>query len=932
MQGSPVGEYTCRHRVLAIGRESYLVQDLRRWHDLGMVSGGTSWRVGDRLDDAEALMLECAASGEVCGEAAEALWDDPLDVDAWVSWRTVRAAVLRHLLTESEWLVAPKGVRLRGLRISGHLDLEGVTVRCPFLLEDCFLDDLEPVALSFATIPVLVLNRCRLAGLFGDNFVSAAKLDLQDSVIDGAISLNGARIGGALECRGARLGARADGISLVARGMNVRLSVHLSQGFTTVGSVEVPRANIGGEFICPGAHLGVNERGISLEAAGLRTGGAVFLDREFQAEGAVRLNGAIIGGQLSCDGARIGMDKLGDSLVCDGLRTGGTVSLDMADGQPCTTDGAIRLTGAEITGSLNCANAQLGTDAENNSLLADELKVSVGVLLDRQFTALGAIRLPGANITGQLRCRASRITGTDEDGDSLVCNGIRIGGPAYLDEGFLTAGAVVLSGADIGGLVTLGSARIGQNAKHYSLVADGLRAGRDVLADEIATDGEALLAGAVIGGSLAFRSGRLGAGGQQNSLMAAGLHAGGDLLLDGLLTTGAIVAAGTDIGGRFSCQGSRLGSDANGDSLVGDGARAGGSVYLDEQCATAGAVRFTLAGIGGSLGCSGAQLGANKNHQALVIEQVNIAGDLLLDKGFTAAGGVSLRGASIGSELRWEPGEAPPGEVDLNGARTLQLTDNWTNHRTLGYWPSGRLRLVGFTYQALGGIHPLTVKQRLDWIRSQYESEPEHPQPNHETTAEQAPDRPTQSRRQSWTTPVSTVFATQPYKQLANAYRQAGQEDEARDVEIAMRRDSRKYGHLPWLSKSLNWLLDVTIRYGYQTSRALAGIAALYVLVFLAFWFAQHQGNLIAASNVQNPALHPTALRCVTGYPCFYPAGYAFDLVVPLINIRQADFWQANGHHAFGWAWVFGTWTATALGWFLATLLVVGYSGLARRA
>jgi hypothetical protein len=78
-------------------------------------------------------------------------------------------------------------------------------------------------------------------------------------------------------------------------------------------------------------------------------------------------------------------------------------------------------------------------------------------------------------------------------------------------------------------------------------------------------------------------------------------------------------------------------------------------------------------------------------------------------------------------------------------------------------------------------------------------------------------------------------------------------------------------------------------------------------------------------------ALHPTALHCVTGYPCFYPAGYAFDLVVPLINIHQAEFWQPNGHHWLGWAWITGAWTVTALGWFLATLLVVGFSGLARQ-
>jgi len=177
---------------------------------------------------------------------------------------------------------------------------------------------------------------------------------------------------------------------------------------------------------------------------------------------------------------------------------------------------------------------------------------------------------------------------------------------------------------------------------------------------------------------------------------------------------------------------------------------------------------------------------------------------------------------------------------------------------------------------------------------------------------------------------MATMFATQPYKQLAEVYRRAGQDNEARAVEIAMRRDLRKRGNLPRPARYLNWLLDATIRYGFQTGRALVGLAALYIIVFLAAFIAQHQGNLIAATNVQNPGLHPTALHCVTGYPCFYPAGYAFDLVVPLINIHQADYWQANGHHWLGWAWVLGTWIATALGWFVATLLVVGYTGLAR--
>jgi hypothetical protein len=692
---------------------------------------GLPWRAGDPLGHAEELMLECAAAGMMLDGAEDPLprTDSEGEASPWI----VRAPVLRHLLTGSEWPVDPKGVRLRRVRISGQLDLEGVTVRCPLLLRGCYLDDPEPLALGYATIPVLALHSCRLVGLLASNVVCSAKFDIQNSVFDGAITLNGARIGGALECRGARLGAGPDGISLVGRGMNVRLSVHLSQGFTTEGSVELPRAIIGGEFICPDAHVGMNGQGVSLEATGLRTGGAVYLDTRFRAQGAIRLNGASIGGQLSCDGARVGADHDGNSLTCDGLRTGGSVSMDVVDGQAFTARGAIRMAGAEITGSLSCRGAQLGADGDGNSLVADELKVSVGVLLGRGFAASGAVRLAGANIAGQLRCRAGRITGADHDGDSLIGNGIKVGGPAYLDEGFSATGAVALSGADIGGLLTFADARIGANGNRYSLVGDGLRAGRDVLGDGVVADGELLLAGAVIGGSLAFRGGKLGAGVKRNALMASGVRAGGDMLLDGLVTAGAVIAAGADIGGRLSCQGTRLGCDADGDALIADSARVGGSVFLDEQCTTAGAARFSLAGIGGSLRCTGARLGANRDHQALVGDQVNITGSLLLNKDFTAAGGVSLRGASIAGELCWQPAEPPHGAVDLTGARAQQLTDDWAHPRALGHWPSGRLRLSGFTYQVFGGDHQATVTQRLDWIRSQYTPDSVGTDPDNQT-------------------------------------------------------------------------------------------------------------------------------------------------------------------------------------------------------
>ena len=56
-----------------------------------------------------------------------------------------------------------------------------------------------------------------------------------------------------------------------------------------------------------------------------------------------------------------------------------------------------------------------------------------------------------------------------------------------------------------------------------------------------------------------------------------------------------------------------------------------------------------------------------------------------------------------------------------------------------------------------------------------------------------------------------------------------GRTPEARAVAIARRRDLRKYGNLNWYRRFGNWFLDATIRYGYQTWRAAAGLAAVFV-------------------------------------------------------------------------------------------------------
>ena len=795
----------------------------------------------------------------------------------------------------------------------------------------------------------------------------------------GAVRLSAARVSGQLRCGSARIGANAEGNSLIADVIRAEGGVLLDPfeggtAFAAQGAVLFTDSAVTGSFTCHDARLGINRSQISLDCRGMTVSGSVRLDGRFNAEGAIWLAGANITGQLRCGGAHIGADAFGNSLVGDGLRAGGGVVLDaLGGGRAFTALGAVRLTGAEVTGSLSCAGASFMANKQGNALEADEIRVSVAVLLDRGFTADGAVRLAGAAIAGQLRCRGAQITGADSDGDSLVAAGIKVGGPVLLDRGFIAVGSIHLAGADISGSARLQGASVGANAEGYALEGAGMQVGRDLWFDKAPdgtaftsngairlaavnvtgsircqgaelngsdADGDSLVlnaakvsgsvflsngfvaAGAVrlaradITGSVACGGARLGCDNERNSLIGDGLRVSRDVALDTdrggfpFTATGAVRLTGADIAGQLKCQGTQLqGGDADGDSLVCNGVKVGGSVYLDRGFSASGGVTFSRAGIAGSFHCRGAHLGPNGKGTALTLERMNVSGGVILDEGFTAVGAISLRGAAVGRELRWAPQNVPTA-VNMESARLQQLTDDWTGGRSGGLWPKGTLRLAGLTYDGFGGDNPPPVERRLDWIRSQYGV----------------------AAGNGTGAPAVMPFTAQPYKQLADVYRRAGQDDEAREVEIARRRDLRRYGNISRHRKILNWVLDATIRYGYQTWRALVGLVALYAIAFAAFLFAQHQQGLIIASNTQAAAHgHPTALQCAASYPCFYPAGYAVDIVFPLINLHQAENWRANGDRSWGWAWVSGTWVATGLGWSLATLVAVGYTGLARR-
>jgi hypothetical protein len=626
--------------------------------------------------------------------------------------------------------------------------------------------------------------------------------------------------------------------------------------------------------------------------ADMLTARQVDLSCSILCSGPLSLQCANINGELICSGAELnGTDGDLNSLVAGGMKVGGSVLLD----DRFTAAGAVWLARSDIAGDLECGGAQLGRNGDHVALIAEGVRVGGEVHLREGFFADGAVRLLGANITGDLSCRAARLH-SDRNGNALVADRMSVGGEVHLYRGFTADGAVVLNGADIVGDLSFSGAQLtGTDRYGNALAADGMKAHHDVLLDtEPAGDGAFTATGAVrlaradIAGQLSCRGAQLtGTDGDGNALVADGMKVGRDVLLDGKLdggdgtggppftAEGAVRLARADVAGQLSCSRAHLnGTDHDGYALVADGIRVGAAALLDGWFTAAGTVSFKSA-----------------RADQLVLSPARPTGASGITFPFSAAE------AHIARDLTWAPHEQFSGQVDLQDASVGELDDDWT--RPGGYWPTGgRLHLNGLTY---GGLGDASAEQRLGWIRSQY-----------------------QKGRH-------TDFAAQPYEQLADMYRQGGQDTEAREVAIARRRDLRTYGNLNWYRRFGNWFLDKTIRYGYQTWRAVIGLAVVFVAFLLLSIIGQHRHVIVPVASTTGLNPVPTATVCTSDYPCFYPFGYTVDTVIPIINVHQADYWGPDASAPAGWLWVAGAWAATAAGWALATLLIAGYTGLVRQ-
>jgi hypothetical protein len=382
----------------------------------------------------------------------------------WGAVNTVRSIVVRALL-RGQLVDAPdpRGIRLHSARLEGVLDLQNLVSESSLELYACYLPG--GVEASFSSLTGLDLARCRVErgirmrgarirgqlNLSGATLISDSgpALDADNLQVEqdlflreqftatgsgelATVRLPGASIGGQLVASGAKL-TNESGPALRAQDLHVDQGMFLVDNFTATGvgwsgAVVLSGAHIGGQLNLSGATV-TNDYGPALEAESLQVDQSMFLRDQFTASGAgaagaVVLSGAHIGGQLSARGAKLTNDS-GPALMAENLQV--DQSLILRDQFTANGSGklaAVRLPGAEIGGQLDATGAKL-TNGSGPALTADNLRASQGIHLEDQFTAFGAgelpaVRLSGAKVGGQLNLSGAKLT--NDSGPALAAD------------------------------------------------------------------------------------------------------------------------------------------------------------------------------------------------------------------------------------------------------------------------------------------------------------------------------------------------------------------------------------------------------------------------------------------------------------------------------------------------------------------------------
>lgn len=654
---------------------------------------------------------------------------------------------------------------------------------------------------------------------------------------------------------------------------------------------------------------------------------------------------------------------------CPGIDVSGSYTgyidarASVVDGDLLMNTGFVALSGidlsdAEILGDLNFAGAML-FNAHSAALRAERINLKRRLLLTDGFHACGSIDLTEANIGGNLDLTKARIF--CPGGTALQAVGIKVAGNVLLRSGFRAVGEINFDGSVVGADFICDSARL-KNRGSIALTANGAEINGSMhLNERFAAFGEVNLVGAHIKGQLACERARF-LNRSATALNANGAKIESDVLLrSGFRAYGEVELTGAQINGDLDCRQGRF-LNRSGAALVGKGLKVGDSVLLKNGFMARGSIRLRAAEIGGDLDCTGARVlcattpsdnispvPKDKGVSPKEGEDNTVSGDAMLEdanrqtaisavlstvKGnawfrrdfvtdgmidlrrasvlgdvsfiqaqFVGEGsnGVNARACSIGS-LYWQRVSRNEGtELDLRHAVIGALWDDETS------WPAnGGLFLDQCRFGTIRD-GPQSAESRLRWLNLQ------------------------------------TNYSAQPYEQLAKVLRDSGLYGEAINVLIAGENARTQRGGLTWSQRWGSLILGFTVRHGYRPLRAVGFIVVLWIIGSILFCLGYSE-NLVTPTDAR---AYDTFIQDHDPPPYYEPFSsviYSLEAVLPFVNLDQTKYWHPNPSSGSRWYvssprnYYISTgsllevylWLHTLLGWFLATMLVVGVTNLAR--
>ena len=861
------------------------------------------------LTDAEKILIQKIQTDEyVDFRSANEDKEDPGNDYEWGMDRTIRAEFLHWLCLNKEILekIPIKGLHIIGAKIKNLLDFERCILPRPLSLQLCSVR--EGIILSYMELPQLNLSGSLTTNILARKLFIRGDLNLNNIRTQGELYLAESQIKGGVFLNGAIL-KNPDGRALSLSGASIDGNLSMQNGVQTYGEVRLNSAKIGLSLYCDGANMR-NRGGVALFADCLSTEGGAFFRSGFQAEGEINLRSAKIGATLEFREANL-RNPNGFALNADRLSAKG---------------GAYFLPKFQAEGELNIKSADIGTNLEfdgailNNSkataLNAEGISSGGSVFLRRGFHAEGAVRLLGAKIGGQLDC--SGATFKNSNRFALNGEGITTAGSVFFTKGFQAEGEVRLLNAKIGGQLNFSGAQL-SNRNGFAFNADGLATkGSAFFREKFRAEGEVRFPISKIGATIEF-DGAILNNEKGTALNVDCIETGGGIYLrNGFQAHGTVRISGAKVGTTLSFSGAAL-KNFNGYALIADNLLVQGSVFFRESFQAEGEVHLANSKIGGTLDFSTAYL-KNTSGNALSAARITTEGGVYFNNGFRAKGELSLRSAKIGESLQVNNAilenliignsltldntqimrdlqlkniHKLKGLISLKNVKTQQLDDDSINWKKLQI-----LILDGFEYDGFSSDSPTTASERLKWLSLQ----------------------------------PSDPFKPRPYVHLANVFRSMGKETDAREVLIAKNRILRKSKNLSSTFKLWNLILEYTIGYGYKPWKILFWFIIPLLLGWEIFFNAEILGTMVPTKERVYMELEQGKIKNIPQlYPKFNPLIYSLDLLLPIINFKQVDYWIPELSKPYGAFFCCYYWIHVLLGWILTSFAVAAITGLVKK-